>query len=279
MEEPRRKLDEYGPQDMAIPEIKLVQNVGMEYAKSIGAQPGQFYCPLTDEIMDELKIIVVDIQMTRTYWGRDEIEDSPPDCASLDAKSLLSTDGKNCSTCPWRCETPWLLKPSERRQKCNISYNILGIKEDDFLPVVIRATGISALPVKQLITQLKLNRTLRGQIHRAIISISATKKKTSSGEAHALHPKIVELITDEDKANELKAESYKLLGTPIPLPEGREEDLEPVAFTPEGKPIYSEEERGKLLAPAVSPTSLQTKVELGKEKEKEPGKKELDLDF
>ena len=73
--EPRRKLDTYGSEDMAVPELKLVQNVGMEYAKSIGAQPGQFFCPLTDEIMDELKIIVVDIQMTRTYWGREEIED------------------------------------------------------------------------------------------------------------------------------------------------------------------------------------------------------------
>lgn len=312
--EPRRMLDGYGSGDMAIPEIKLVQNVGMDYAKSIGANPGQFFCPLTDDIMDELKIIVVDIQMTRTYWGREEIEDSPPDCASFDAKSMLAIDGSDCSTCSHRCDAPWLLKPTERRQKCNICYNILGIKEDDFLPVIIRAGGISALPVRQLITQIKLNRSLKGEIHRAIISISAAKKKTSAGEAYALHPKIVELITDEDKANELKAESHRLLGAPIPLPEGRpEEEPVPLGFTPEGIPYYSEAERDRLLAaataasatppaPAAEPPAEQkgwrpslegkTKIEEkpteqpvaakepepGKEAEKEP-KKELDLNF
>ncbi len=290
--EPRRKLDEYGPEDMAIPEVKLVQNVGMEYAKSIGAQPGQFFCPQTDEIKDELKIIVVDIQMTRTYWGREEIEDSPPDCASLDAKSMLAMDGRDCSTCPHKCDTPWLLKPTERRQKCNLSYNILGIKEENFLPVIIRAGGISALPIRQLITQIKLNRSLKGDIHRAIISISATKKKTSAGEAFALHPRIVELITDEAKAKELKTESNRLLGAPIPLPEGRPED-EPIAFTPEGQPIYTEEEKQRVLAQAATPPPTSTtsatpppvantvakETEPKKEEGKEPTKKELDLDF
>lgn len=282
--EPRRMLDGYGSGDMAIPEIKLVQNVGMDYAKSIGANPGQFFCPLTDDIMDELKIIVVDIQMTRTYWGREEIEDSPPDCASFDAKSMLAIDGSDCSTCSHRCDTPWLLKPTERRQKCNICYNILGIKEDDFLPVIIRAGGISALPVRQLITQIKLNRKLKGEIHRAIISISAAKKKTSAGEAYALHPKIVELITDEDKANELKIESHRLLGAPIPLPEGRpEEEPQPLGFTPKGTPFYSEEQRDRLMAEEVVPTlvapaAAAKEPEPGKEEKKEL-KKELDLNF
>jgi hypothetical protein len=267
----------------------------MEYAKSIGAQPGQFFCPLTDEVMDELKIIVVDIQMTRTHWGREGIEDSPPDCASLDAKSMIAMDGTDCSACPHRCDTPWLLKPTERRQKCNLSYNILGIKEENFLPVIIRAGGISALPIRQLITQIKLNRSLKGEIHRAIISISAMKKKTAAGEAFALHPRIVELITDEVKAGELKTESNRLLGAPIPLPEGRpEEEPEPVGYTSEGRPIYTEEERQRLEAvplaavpqteakptQASSPTPPVTRTEPAKDEKKKPAKKEaLDLDF
>lgn len=252
-EQPKRRLDDYGPEDMAIPEIKLVQNVGMGYAKSIGARPGQFFCPLTDEITDGLKIIVVDIQMARTYWGREEIEDNPPVCASLDAKSMQAVDGSDCSTCPHRSDAPWQLKPVERRQKCTLTYNILGIREDDLLPVIIRAGGISALPVRQLITQIKLNRGLRGEIHRAIIAISAVKKKTPAGEAYALHPKIVGLITDEDKANELKLESNRLLGAPIPLPEARpdEEKAEPLVFTSDGTPVYSEEERKRLTATTV----------------------------
>ena len=272
--EPKRKLDGYGPEDMAVPEIKLVQNVGMDYAKSLGARPGQFYCPLTDEISDELKIIVVDIQTTRTYWGREEIEDAPPDCASWDAKSMQAMDGGDCSSCPHRCDTPWLLKPAERRQKCNLSYNILGIKEDNFLPVIIRAGGISALPVRQLITQIKLNRSLKGEIHRAIISISSAKKRTSAGEAYALHPKIVELITDDTKAEELRAESNRLLGAPIALPEGRpEEEPRPLGFTPEGTPFYSEEERERLMAAPAPAAASNTD-------RKEPiTEKRLDLEF
>ncbi len=270
--EPKRKLDGYGPEDMAVPEVKLVQNVGMDYAKSLGAQPGQFFCPLTDEISDELKIIIVDILVTRTYWGREEIEDTPPDCASSDAKSMQAIDGRDCSSCPHRCDTPWLLKPAERRQKCNLNYNILGIKEGDLLPLVIRAGGISALPVRQLITQIKLNRSLQGEIHRAIISISSTKKRTSAGEAYALHLKIVGLITDDTKALELKAESSRLLGAPIALPEGRsEEEPRPLGFTPEGVPFYSDEERERLMAAPGAATS-------NPEKEP-PTDNKLDLEF
>ena len=228
MQEPKRKLDEYEPGEMALPEFKLIQAVGGDYAKSLGAKPGQFFCPLDDSITDALEIVVVDIQSTRTYWGRSEIEDSPPDCASLDAKNMRSIDGNDCSICPHRADAPWQLKPEERRQMCNISYNILGIKLDDFIPLVIRAGGISALPVRQLITQLRLNKALKGDYHRAIVNVTSVKKKTSIGEAYALHPKIVRLVTDEAKAQELKVESQRLLGAPIPLPEGRpEEEGEP----------------------------------------------------
>ncbi len=294
MVEPRRKLDGYEPGEMALPEFKLIQAVGGDYAKSLGAKPGQLFCPLDDSIVDELEIVVVDIQATRTYWGRDEIEDSPPDCASLDAKSMRSINGEDCNGCPHRCDTPWSLKPQERRQMCNLSYNILGIKVDDFTPLVIRAGGISALPVRQLITRLRLNRALRGDYHRALVSVTSVKKKNSAGEAYILHPKIKTLITDESKTKELKDESLQLLGAPIALPEGRlEEEPEPLGFTPDGTPFYSEEEKDTLMAqatpppattppptlpPVPAPTAAEQKTEPGKEKETSP-KKELDLDF
>lgn len=289
MQEPRRKLDEYEPGEMALPEFKLVQFVGGGYAKSLGAKPGQFFCSLDDTITDEIELIVVDIQATRTYWGRDEIEDSPPECASLDAKSMRSITGEDCSACPHKSETPWLLKPQERRGLCNLSYNILAIKTDDFIPLVIRAGGISALPVRQLITQLRLNRALKGDYHRAVVCITSVKKQTSAGEAYALHPRIKTLITDEAQAQELKAESNRLLGAPIPLPEGRpeEEELapgitlkaEPLGFTPDGTPFYSEEEKERLMASAASLLTTQANVEPGKGEKKEPPKKELDFDF
>ena len=41
--EPQRKLDTYGPEDLAIPEWRVIQKVGGDWAKQLGAQPGSFY--------------------------------------------------------------------------------------------------------------------------------------------------------------------------------------------------------------------------------------------
>ncbi|GAI72861.1 unnamed protein product, partial [marine sediment metagenome] len=109
----------------------------------------------------------------------------------------------------------------------------------DYMPCIIRAHGISALPLRQLISQLRLNRQLRGEYFRAAINIKSQEKTGKYGTAYALHPRIVELITDETKIEGLKAESNRLLGAPIPLPVGRpEEEPVPLGFTPEGIPFY-----------------------------------------
>ena len=274
MAEAKRRLDTYSSEDMAIPTFKLVQNVGSDYAKNLGAQPGDFYCPLTEEMAKELEIVVVDIRTQRTYWGRNEIEDSPPDCASLDAKSMTSMDGKDCNTCKYRCDVPWTLKPTERRQMCNLSYNVLGINTVDGMPILIRAGGISALPARQLITLLRLNKKLKGEYHRVLVGVSSAKKKTPSGEAYTMHFKIKGLVSDEARANELKNQSLQLLGMPIALPEGRPEEEEPVAYTPEGKPIYTEEERQRaILRDKAAPPGEKKEAAEPKPEEK------LDLEF
>ena len=153
------------------------------------------------------------------------------------------------------------------------------IKVDDFIPLIIRAGGISALPVRQLITQLRLNKALRHDYHKAVISITGVKKKTSAGEAYTLHPKIKTLITDESKAQELKNESLQLLGSPVALPEARPED-EPIAYTPEGKPVYTEEEKQQVATELESETTPPVKPAPEGEERKEPSREEpLDLDF
>ena len=287
MVEPRRKLDEYGADDFAIPEWRVIQKVGGDWAKQQGAQAGSFYNSGSDEIADELNIVVVDILTGRARWG-EEISDAGPVCASLDAKSNFSANGDDCSRCSYRQDTPWTADAGERRKMCCLNYTILGITLDGYMPCIIRAHGISAQPTRQLLTQLKLNRSLRGEYHRAVVNIKTQEKTTKYGSAFALHPRIVELITDNVKAGELKAESNRLLGVPIALPEGRpEEELEPTAYTPEGKPVYEEvksippdEIPANTSAPAVPATAASAaKPESGKERSKEPTEKKLDLDF
>ncbi len=283
--EPRRKIDEYGAEDLAIPEWRVVQKVGGDWAKQQGAQPGNFYNSGSDEIASELNIVVVDILKGRARWG-EEISDAGPVCASLDAKSSMNKD--DCSQCSYRLDAPWTADAGERRKMCCLNYTILGITFNDYMPCLIRAHGISALPIRQLLTQLKLNKALRGELYRAVVNIKTQEKTTKYGSAFALHPRIVELITDEAKAKELKAESNRLLSAPIPLPEGRPEDEpEPVAYTPEGRPIYTEEEKQKLEAEQAGaapkteakPTQAEPGTEPAKEEEKEPTEKKLDLDF
>lgn len=256
---PERRIDGYGPEDMAVPTWNMLQHTGGDWAKSLGGKPGQFHNTGSDEIADELNIITVDILTGRARWSN-EISDAGPLCASLDAKSNLSVNGDDCTRCEFRLDTPWSTDATERRKMCCLNYTILGITLNDYMPCIIRAHGISALPIRQLISQLRLNRSLKGEYHRAIINIKSQEKTGRAGTAYALHPRILEFISDEAKAKELKFESDRLLGAPIPLPEGRpEEEPEPLGFTPEGIPFYSEAERDRLLAePATAPATEQT---------------------
>lgn len=288
-EEPKRSLDEYGPGEMAIPEWRLLQKVGGDWPKSLGGKPGQFYNKTTDELADELNIVVVDILMGRAKWGT-EISDAGPVCASMNAKNNISIYNDDCLQCPDRLDAPWSVDATERRTKCCLNYSILGIDIDhDLMPIMLRAHGTSALASRQLITQLKMNRALRGEYFRALVNIKCQEKNTPFGTTYVIHPKIVQLITDESRAKELQIESNKLLGAPIPLPVGRPEEEagpEPLGYTPTGTPFYSEEERDRLITKEAAPVELSpaknlAAEELGpkKEEKKEPTKAPLDLDF
>ena len=220
----RPKLDEYGAGDMVLPEWRLVQRIGGDWAKGQGANPGQFHNTITDDISDELNIVVVDILEGRTRWG-EEIGSEGPECYSLDAKSNLSANGDDCQGCKYRLDTPWSVKSSERRAMCCLNFTIMGIDTDhDNLPVLVRAHGVAVKPVRELITQLKLNRTLKRQYYQAVVNIKSEEKKTAFGSVYTLHPKIIRLVTDESMVQQLRLQSQELLGAPIALPEGRPEE-------------------------------------------------------
>lgn len=298
VQEPRRTLDTYGPEEMSIPEWRLLQKVGGDWAKGQGAEPGQFFNSILDETVDELNIIVVDILSGRSRWGA-EITSSGPICFSMDARSNKSADGKDCLECEFKLDTPWSVDASERRKMCCLNYTILGIDlEHDNMPVIIRTHGVSALPARQLITQLRMNRSLRGEYHKAVINIKSQEKDTPYGPTYVMRPKLVRLITDEIQAEELKVESQRLLGAPIPLPEGRpEEESEPLGFTPQGAPFYSEEEKERIMAQETGKPQIEGETPVNKpvaeekpiveevtqpeEKVEEPSveEKTIDLDF
>lgn len=266
--------DYLGPEDMAIPEIKLVQNVGGDFAKASGAEPGDFYCSLTGEVIkgaEGFDLVVVSMQKNRTFWGRAEITDDPPECASMNVVrgGGVSIRGDLCQECERRDDAPWLLTSAERRTKCLINYNILGL-DGGSMPVLLRLTGISAQAAKELYTQLTLNRELKGIWFKAQAHVTSIKKKTSAGDAYAVHFGKLSLIEDDDKLKLFGESSQRLLGTVIELPNQPEEVI---AETPELKKLVATTSEAK------KPKSSEEKPKEKPSEKPEPAETNLDMDF
>jgi hypothetical protein len=218
-------MDNYGSEDMIVPQLKLIQNVGGDFAKGAGAKPGDFYFDLTGEILPGevgFEVIIADMVKTRTYWGRAEIDDEPPACASRDGE--VSLDGKNCRECKLRMDNPAAVDPKARRERCSTGYNLLTFLVKDSSPAVMRLTGISAGAARALLTSLKLNKQLKGAIEKAVIKVTSEKKKTANGEAYAVHFTLGRLLTDQNDIAAALALTAELLGKELALPDATEEE-------------------------------------------------------
>ncbi|KKL73537.1 hypothetical protein LCGC14_2073920, partial [marine sediment metagenome] len=231
--------DELDPDDLQIPEIKLIQATGGSLAKGEGAEAGDFHASLTGEVFkgkEGFDMVVVRMAKQRTYWGRPEISDEPPQCASLQVTPMggQSIFGDDCAVCSHRIDAPGAVSSEERRKGCTIGYNILAIINE--IPMILRPSGISAGAAKELYTQLTLNRQIAGQWFRAKTHVTSVPKTTPSGEAFGLRFGKLELITDE-KELEFNADFAKqLLGTQIAqIPKEASPD-EPVTPEPEQIP-------------------------------------------
>lgn len=216
---PARQMDTYGFGEMIIPMLKVIQNVGGEYAKNqLQANPGDLFFPINDTVIsgsEGMNVIVVDVRKSRTYWGRDEIGEDPPQCSSIDG--LVSQDGKDCANCPQRHDAPWLLSRKDRREKCLLNFDILAVDLQTSLPVLIRTHGISIQAARELITQLKMNSMLKGEIHRAVVKVTTVKKKSEAGEAYSLKFKITD-IKDKESAKPFLQLTTQILGAKMLLP-------------------------------------------------------------
>jgi len=216
--------------DMAIPEMKLVQAVGGDEAKQVGAKVGDFYCPITQEIIvgsEGFDIVVSGpAQKTRTYWGKTEITDEPPKCASMDG--VTSITGCDCKTaCPFGAfnDAPYLLDAAARRAACTPNYTVIGIKVSDMMPILVRCSGISSMAAKELNTLIKFHKAIKGQYYKAMIRVFSIKKKTGSGEAYAIKFGNPAPIQDLEMINSVREQLALLAGVEIP-PDV--EELEPV---------------------------------------------------
>ncbi|MDD5229690.1 MAG: hypothetical protein PHC43_00015 [Candidatus Marinimicrobia bacterium] len=169
-----------GMEDMNIPELKINQATGGDYAKeNLNAKLGQMYVSTTGDVHDKINVQVLMVQKNQTFWGRDDITDEPPICSSLDG--IMSVDGQICKECQHYRARPSLDK-DERRKECQAGYVVLALDENQ-MPLVIRLMGISADSGRDLNAMLYFNKGLRNNRGSFYFQITTLKKKTASGEA------------------------------------------------------------------------------------------------
>ena len=221
LNQPGNFLDQFGSDDLQMPELKLIQNTGGENAKAQGAKPGDLVLTLTDARTTPdvgVDIVIVSIQKIRTYWGRDTLENEPPICSSNAAGTYKSDKGEDCHSCKHLCEQPWLLSAAERRQKCTVSYIIFGINVADNMPMMLRCGGVSTGAVRELNTLLKTNSTIRGRFfHKVSIHVTSEAVKGPSGTVFAFKFTTPKLINNAEQEAFLAELSASLRGqTAIP---------------------------------------------------------------
>jgi hypothetical protein len=250
MAELNRRVDTFGPDDHVLPEIKLIQGTTTGKAIEKNGKPGQFFNTVSEEIYpDGFDFVFVDCRKTRTFWGREVIGDEPPSCSSMDADSYVSNDEKDCHKCPNRLDHPWSVSASERRKKCTIGYNVMGILVNDWTPFIMRITGISSQEFMKLLTRYAYNKGLRNEennakidYHKVKVAVSSKQQQTTSGVTYAL--RFGEFTPFEDKNTEeyLLSFTATILGQGDLLPEGTTEGEPPATETQETKTTEQKQE-------------------------------------
>ncbi len=218
-------MSSLGMEDMNIPELKLIQATGGDYAKSqAGAKIGQFFVSTTNELFDTVDVQVLTVSKNRTFWGRTDITDDPPICSSLNGTT--SVDGTPCKECPHYRERASLDK-EERRKECQIGYVVLALDENQ-MPLVIRLHGISADAGRDLNAMLYFNKALRAQRGNFFFRVVSFEKKSASGNAFAFKFALLKdkFPDDTQKVEYLRvAADMGLLGLPSPKPVAQIEKL------------------------------------------------------
>ena len=224
-----RKSDSTNTSEVLPPEIKIIQGTTRDYPAE--AKQGQFLNPISGEFFDSFEFIYVDRDKTRTYWGRDTVEDEPPLCWSPDSDDNQSADGKDCRKCEFRLDNAASVKADVRKTKCLIHYTIKGIKLPNWEPFMMRVTGISVGEFMRLMTNFLYNPKLRNpetgkpMYHTVVIPVSTVKTTTPSGISYALKFGMFKPIVEPEIIGAAFSVSANLLGQPdavLMLDEGTE---------------------------------------------------------
>ncbi|MFH1031092.1 MAG: hypothetical protein V1767_00775 [Chloroflexota bacterium] len=211
-----RKSDTTSSSEVLPPEIKIIQGTTRDSPE--GAKIGQFCNAISSEFFDDFEFIYVDRDKTRTYWGRDTIEDEPPLCWSPDADSGFSADGKDCSKCKDRLDNAASVPANVRKTKCLIHYTIKGVKLPNWEPFMMRVTGVSVGEFMRLMSNFLYNPALRNKetgkpnYHAVIVPVKTEQIKSPAGISYGLKFGMFKPIKEQEVLTASFSISAELLG-------------------------------------------------------------------
>lgn len=152
-----------------------------------------------DEIEKSITGIILDYTTPRAYWETsDPVEGTPPTCYSTN--SIVSTDGKNCSTCPFN--TFGSRNGESMAKACKESVVLLMLRPGNIMPLAVRIPVSSKLIFQRYVTRL-VGKML--PLSGVVTKITLDKTTNKSGQPYAIYDFEVVDILSSDEAAKAKA--------------------------------------------------------------------------
>lgn len=154
-----------------------------------------------DEVVKELTGIILDYATPRAYWDTPyPVEGTPPVCHSAD--SIISHDGKPCSTCPFN---DYGSKNGDSNAKaCKESVTLFLLRTENIMPIIVRIPVSSKIRFQRYMTRL-VGKMI--PISSVVTKITLERTTNKTGQPYSLYSfeAISELSPEE-------AESAKAFG-------------------------------------------------------------------
>lgn len=152
-----------------------------------------------DEIEKSIIGIILDYTTPRAYWETsDPVEGTPPTCYSTN--SIISTDGKNCSTCPFN--TFGSRNGDSMAKACKESVVLLMLRPGNIMPLAVRIPVSSKLIFQRYVTRL-VGKML--PLSGVVTRITLDKTTNKSGQPYSIYNFEVVDVLPADEAAKAKA--------------------------------------------------------------------------
>jgi len=129
------------------------------------------------EITQKLKGIILYHHPMNAYWpnGRDDEENAPPSCTSLDGVRGVGTPGVHCKECHFN---QWGSGGEGNGKACKNGFSLYLLRSGEFVPLLISLPPTSIKPYSNFVTSFTSRR--RG-VYGSLVEIGLQKSKTPGG--------------------------------------------------------------------------------------------------